>query len=668
MRRFTVLISILAVLVLTTATSSAQPTHVSYQGSLLKNGVPWADPANFMFAIDCGGQLVWSSDPLASPPQNPIVVNVDRGVFTVLLGGEQNMPPITPDLLCDDAMLRIWVDTGDGPEQLPDQPFSSAAFALQAESADRSLGDFDVGGDLTVTGEVQASIIRFPGGVQTEPYTGQTGGGGDADWQFDPIDDTNIFHDTGTVTIGGTQPPSSGSQLSVLNDVYIGGDAGADGPSEWLAIRGTTQQWVLAAENAGAGNFFIGPDAQPANSKVNVTTSGNVGVGTATPSSKLEVVGGVELSSSGSLLTLRDGEDDTTVRLDGTESGGGSVLQLFEGAGQLTLELDAVEGSRSLLKMFRPNGTETVRIEAQDNDSSTDGGSIRLYDDNGQITMHLDGKQATGGSVLRLYDELAQNLLVIDGNEADEGSNISMYNESARRTIELDSHEGGEQDGVIRLYDGDGTVNIELVADHTNSNGNVRLYNDAGGLTVELDSQEADNAGEIVIYDATGTPTITLDADVGGSSRVITDVLQINGADLSENFDIHGGAGSIEPGTVVSIDPSSPGRLLVSRRAYDSRVAGVVSGAGGVRTGLLMQHPGTIASGEHPVALTGRVYCKADAAYGAIEPGDLLTTSDTDGHAMKVTDRDRAQGAILGKAMTSLQSGRGMVLVLVTLQ
>jgi hypothetical protein len=35
---------------------------------------------------------------------------------------------------------------------------------------------------------------------------------------------------------------------------------------------------------------------------------------------------------------------------------------------------------------------------------------------------------------------------------------------------------------------------------------------------------------------------------------------------------------------------------------------------------------------------------------------------------MKVTDHAKAQGAILGKAMTALKAGRGMVLVLVTLQ
>ena len=81
-----------------------------------------------------------------------------------------------------------------------------------------------------------------------------------------------------------------------------------------------------------------------------------------------------------------------------------------------------------------------------------------------------------------------------------------------------------------------------------------------------------------------------------------------------------------------------------------------------------MQQEGTVADGSLPVSLSGRVYCWVDACDGAIRPGDLLTTSDTPGHAMKVSDYTRAQGAILGKAMTSLEQGTGLVLVLITLQ
>ena len=96
-------------------------------------------------------------------------------------------------------------------------------------------------------------------------------------------------------------------------------------------------------------------------------------------------------------------------------------------------------------------------------------------------------------------------------------------------------------------------------------------------------------------------------------------------------------------------------------------MAGVLSGANGIHPGIQMLQEGLLEGGKN-VALTGRVYVLADAAGGPIKPGDLLTTSDTPGHAMKVTDHARAQGAILGKAMSGLKQGQGMVLVLVTLQ
>ena len=137
------------------------------------------------------------------------------------------------------------------------------------------------------------------------------------------------------------------------------------------------------------------------------------------------------------------------------------------------------------------------------------------------------------------------------------------------------------------------------------------------------------------------------------------------GADLAEPFAMsHSG---VEPGTVVVIDAANPGKLKASTRAYDKKVAGIVSGANGIRPGISMIQEDKLEAGEN-VALSGRVYVKADASAGSIEPGDLLTTSSTAGRAMKAADHDQAQGAIIGKAMTPLADGDGMVLVLVSLQ
>jgi hypothetical protein len=117
---------------------------------------------------------------------------------------------------------------------------------------------------------------------------------------------------------------------------------------------------------------------------------------------------------------------------------------------------------------------------------------------------------------------------------------------------------------------------------------------------------------------------------------------------------------------VVVIDDQNPGHLTMSDQPYDTRVAGIVSGANGINSAIKMEQLG-VESGQS-VALSGRVYALADASAAPIKPGDLLTTSSVPGHAMKVTEHGRAQGAVLGKAMTGLKAGRGLVLVLVSLQ
>ncbi len=163
-----------------------------------------------------------------------------------------------------------------------------------------------------------------------------------------------------------------------------------------------------------------------------------------------------------------------------------------------------------------------------------------------------------------------------------------------------------------------------------------------------------------------GTSNPTTKLDVNGETT--TKVLRITGgADIAEPFDIKPDD-AVRPGMVLTIDPENPGKLRISEKAYDRRVAGIISSAGGIQPGMVLSQTGTLAEGEYPIALTGRVYCWADTNNGSIEPGDLLTTSDTIGHAMKVTDHSRSQGAVLGKAMSSLKEEKGMVLVLVSLQ
>jgi hypothetical protein len=93
-----------------------------------------------------------------------------------------------------------------------------------------------------------------------------------------------------------------------------------------------------------------------------------------------------------------------------------------------------------------------------------------------------------------------------------------------------------------------------------------------------------------------------------------------------------------------------------------------VSGAHGLDAGVVLKGKDFEAQDQAPVALSGRVWVNCDATTGPIHAGDLITTAARPGHAMLASDRKRSYGAILGKAMTSLESGTGLVLVLVSLQ
>ncbi len=222
------------------------------------------------------------------------------------------------------------------------------------------------------------------------------------------------------------------------------------------------------------------------------------------------------------------------------------------------------------------------------------------------------------------------------------------------------------------VYDNTGSPGTGVLATSNGPTGSAAVSGLATGAAhaVTGTAVGTGRAGLFQIINASSNTTALYCATTGtglafeanGTARV--QVLEITGADLAEKFPV---SEEVKPGMVLAIDPEHPGKLCLARAAYNRRVAGVVSGAGDLPMGAVL---GLLPGHEEatPIALTGRVYVWADASNGPIEPGDMLTTSDTPGHAMKATDRARSYGATIGKAMSALESGHGLVLVLVNLQ
>jgi hypothetical protein len=225
---------------------------------------------------------------------------------------------------------------------------------------------------------------------------------------------------------------------------------------------------------------------------------------------------------------------------------------------------------------------------------------------------------------------------------------------------------GATQPGSIQVLNPAGKPVITLESD---PDGNFSINNPLGAATIRLSGKGASGwfggpgiAGDVLVFGADAKGTNAADAAVWIKGATGDVVLQ--NADCAEDFEVEEHA-NIEPGVVLSLSEEGP--LTLSSTPYDRKVAGVVSGAGGLRPGIVLGRTKNAAN-RWPIALSGKVFCKVDARRSPIAVGDLLTTSPTPGHAMAARDHRRAFGAVLGKALAPLQSGVGLVPVLVALQ
>jgi hypothetical protein len=155
----------------------------------------------------------------------------------------------------------------------------------------------------------------------------------------------------------------------------------------------------------------------------------------------------------------------------------------------------------------------------------------------------------------------------------------------------------------------------------------------------------------------TGNIKVSGNIDVGGN-------INAKYQDLAEWVE---SSQELPAGTVVVLDSSKSNQVVASTQSYDSRVAGVISPQPGIALGERGE-------GRVLVAATGRVKVKVDASNGPIQIGDLLVTGDKEGFAMKSVPveiggvRIHRPGTLIGKALEPLAQGTGEILVLLSLQ
>lgn len=622
------------------STAAPVPGIITYQGRITSNGTNYTGLGQFKFAL-VGPALglghiaatLWSQDG-KDVPVSVVSVPVTNGLFTVGLGDTaiEGMERVIPAAVFDNASvsLRIWFNDGGRSfvQLAPDQRLTSVGYALRADN----VVDGAISGAQLSPGFWNATNLP-PNSVSSEQLANNIDLG-----SADAIGQLDVFR-----TAAGTPAISlfgSSSRISTY---------GSDG-LEQIRLSGTA--WgELLLNNSLANNATA----------VRLTAQG----------------------ATGGQLELRNTNGSTRAVLEGENVGG--TLTLYQADGNPGAILYGNEGQGSGALSLR-NTTGSPRFRAYGGPTS---GRLDLYDTDGTLTVNVDAAEGSEGAQVNLYQADGSRTVQLDAEAgANGGGYLGLYEGDGTELVTA----AANGNGSVTVRQGDGSIGARLAADNGSGGGAANIYRDNGTFAGQL--TVADSAGylglansagvnrfigvgataaggaALYLLDSTGNASIVLDSDSNNEGRIFTQVLTITGgSDLSENFEINAAKSELRPGMLVCIDPNRPGELVLSRDPYDTTVAGVVSGAGGVKPGMLMSQVGTKADGKHPVALSGRVYCYVDADVGgAVRPGDLLTTSSTPGHAMKVTDRLQAQGAMIGKAMTSLKSGQGLVLVLVSLQ
>ena len=629
-------------------TGLAQMTAFTYQGRLNDGGTP----ANGNYDISFAAYDAVTNGNLISALVTNSAVAVSNGLFTTTVDFGNGV--FTGGNLWLEMAVRA-NDANAFSIVTPRQQFTPTPYALYAANSGQAAGAAP-GALVTSLNTLKDDVTLAAGTNVTITPNGNTltissaGVGGSGIWS---VNGNNAFYTAGKVGIGTNSPKgalhvaSGGVAVTGASSPYIGAGAGV-----FLESFGAT------------GGLLFGFDYS-ANSPLNLllnSPGGNVGIGTLSPSAKLTVYDSASVShrietggdvNAWTRVEFANGNGQWDV---GTSRGyNGDQLYFYrEGAAASALALqpngDATFGGDVIL-----SGTAAVSHRIQTTGGVNSWTRLELANGNGQ--WDLGTSRGYNGDQLYFYREgAAANAFAVQPN-GDGAFLGSLAVGTGSPTANLDVRGSGLTESTVYS-----TGERAILSLHSHLGGSDHVWTLESGLF--------GTPGLFGIYDRTaGQSRMTIDTGgntyFGGPNVSVCTLSIRGGCDLAEPFAVSGP--DLEKGSVVVIDPEHPGQLKLSTQAYDRRVAGVISGANGINPGIAMHQEGALEGGQN-VALSGRVYVLADASNGSIEPGDLLTTSSTPGHAMKVSDHARARGAALGKAMTGLAEGRGMVLMLVSPQ
>jgi len=420
---------------------------------------------------------------------------------------------------------------------------------------------------------------------------------------------------------------------------------------------------VIMVDNAaGPIKFTAGGSAE----KMRIDNTGNVGVGTSAPISRLQVSGNLSVGSGasagvpGTAQITNDGVSPIANRLAFGTDGTGWEFAISKNQSGAVTDLVTVHDNGNVgIGTTTPPGQKLV---IAGNAQLSTGGS--LY---GNTTSQALSLNSGNGSKLS-YD--ANNYVLVGGNIITFGNNpgeaMRIYNGKLGIGVAPALPSSSLQvAGDVRLGSNGTNTDLTIFTD-TPATLNGTAYtevNTVTPVTVPAAGQTTRTALHLKNATASGQGTNQIDLVVDGTISGAS----VIGATYQDVAEWVRADAELAPATVVVLDPAHDDQVMPSTTAYDTTVAGVVSANPGVILGVG-------AAGKAKIATTGRVKVKVDASRASIAIGDLLVSSDIPGTAMKSLPLEIAgakihrPGTVIGKALQPLAEGTGEILVLLSLQ